>query len=196
MKKKGLVCLLLLSLFLTGCGKNAGLKAKELTENTLYIGKDGRVVSGIVESFDKEYYVKEELESFIEEEIEACNSRFGEKRIKLSSLMIEEKGQAKMVVEYDSMEDYAVANQTVGSLLSFEEAKEQGLLPDTMKNMADGSSISLEELEAKAEDKVAVFTEEYNVILDGKVLYYQNCAAKSTESVHTSGTETAIIIFK
>lgn len=196
MKKKGLVCLLLTCLFLTGCSKNPGLKAEELTADTLYISKDGSIVSGIVESFDKEYYVKEELESFIEEEIEDYNSQSEKDRIKLSSLAIEEKGQARMVIRYASIEDYAAVNKNQASLLSFEEAYAQGLLPDTMKNMADGSSTSLESIKAEAQNKVAIITEEYDVILDGTVLYYQNCAAKSTESVHTSGTETSIIIFK
>lgn len=196
MKKKGLVCFLLTCLFMTGCSHNPGLKAESLTADTLYIGRDGSIVCGIVEDFDKEYYVKEELESFIEEEIEDYNSQSGKDRIKLSSLAIEEKEQARMVIRYAGIEDYAKVNKTEASLLTFAEAKAQGLLPDTVKNMADGSDTSLRDVEAEDKSKVAIITEEYDVILDGTVLYYQNCAAKSAESVHTSGTETSIIIFK
>lgn len=195
MKKKGLICLLMASLFLTGCSNAPGLKADEIENSTLVIDKKGIVQGGVVESFDKEYYSKEELEDWIDEWIESYNSSVGENRVKLKSFLADEKN-ASMVVQYDTIEDYAAVNQVEAGILSFDEAKSQNILPETLVSMEAGNSVETKELEADPEWQVLFLTEEYDIILEGKVLYYQNAAIKSTDSVHTTGNETAVIIFK
>lgn len=197
MKKKGLIGLLLIGLLLTGCGsREPNLKAEEIETNTLYVNKKGAVISGIAEGFEKEYYIEADLTKFIEEQIEGYNAEKGEERVTLSSLLIEEGKMASMVVKYDTVEDYAALNKIEARIMTFEEAQKQGLLPEAMINMTDGKRTKKADLKASAKDKVLFLQEEYDVILEGKVLYYQNSAPKSTESVHTSGDKISIIIFK
>lgn len=195
MKKKGLICLLLSGIILTGCGKNPGLKAGEIDHNALFVDKKGSITCGVVESFEKDYYMEEELKTCIDEWIESYNSTAGEDRVELKSFLVAEK-EASMVVAYDTVEDYAAVNQRQAGILSFEEAKEQGLLPETLISAKDGSTVAAEDLEIDEKSKVLFLEEEYDAIVDGKVLYYQNGALKSTDKVHTAANEMSIIIYK
>lgn len=193
MKKKGLIALLMTGLLLTGCS-GGSLEAGEFDENTLILSKKGTVLCGIAESFEKDYYDAQELKAFAQECIESYNTQQGEDRVELSSFEAEEK-KASMVVSYQAVEDYAAVNSTVAGLVTYEEAKSQGLIPDTLINMSDGSTVAATDVEAE-EGKVFFLSEECDVTVEGKILYYSNSALKSNDSVHTAGNGTAIIIFK
>lgn len=187
MKKKGLITVLAAALLLTGCGSK-GLEAGEFDCNTLLIEKKGAVQSGITDSFDKDYYKEDELKSFTEEWIEGCNAE-------LMSFLVENK-KASMVIKYETVADYAGANRVETELMTYAEAKEKELLPETMVSMTDGSSVARENLEAAEENKVLFVPEDCDVVVKGKLLYYSNAALKSKDSVHTDGKDTSIIIFK
>ncbi len=196
MKRKGLLCLAMAGLLLTGCGGGTGLKAGKIDTNTLIIDKDGGAFNGIVESFEKDYYEEGELKEFLDGWIEDYNAGKGKDQVTLESFLVQDK-EASMVVKYKTLEDYAAINNTEAGIVSYEEAKNQGLLPESMVNMADGSTVARENLETDAGAKVLFLVEEYDVVVDGKVLYYSNSALISgNDSVHTKGDGSAVIIYK
>ena len=60
-----------LTLGLTACGHTVGDVDLESGQSAIYIQKDGMVSYAVSESFDKDYYDKDELKKEIEAEIKA-----------------------------------------------------------------------------------------------------------------------------
>ena len=60
-----------LTLGLTACGHTVGDVDLESGQSAVYIQKDGMVSYAVSESFDKDYYDKDELKKEIEAEIKA-----------------------------------------------------------------------------------------------------------------------------
>ena len=63
-----------LTLGLTACGHTVGDVDLESGQSAVYIQKDGMVSYAVSESFDKDYYDKDELKKEIEAEIKAYNA--------------------------------------------------------------------------------------------------------------------------
>ena len=63
-----------LTLGLTACGHTVGDVDLESGQSAIYIQKDGMVSYAVSESFDKDYYDKDELKKEIEAEIKAYNA--------------------------------------------------------------------------------------------------------------------------
>ena len=60
----GLLCAILM----TGCGSSL-----EADTNTIYVEKNGKITSVDVEAFDQSYYDETELETFVDEAVNAYN---------------------------------------------------------------------------------------------------------------------------
>ena len=87
--------------FFSGCGTNYNT-----VEDTVFLLKNGKVVSTDVEDFDTDTYSKEDLEKFVNEAVEAYNSEHGKDTIEKKKLKVE-NGTAVLTLEYASAEDYA-----------------------------------------------------------------------------------------
>ena len=108
MRKFTLISLIMLmtAMILTGCGTDYSAK-----ESTVYILKNGRVVSTDVETFDSSVYDEAGLESYVQDAISAYEQEYGSKKVTLKSLTFE-NGMATLIIEYASAEDYANFNKT------------------------------------------------------------------------------------
>lgn len=128
-----LVVVIVIAVFLLG-----GCSAYETDANTIYILKDGKVVSNNVESFDEEVYGKDELKSYIKDVINTYNSENG-KLVKQKTLKVKD-GVATLVMEYASpevFEDFEGTEIFVGSLA---DAVAAGYtFEGDFANVADGS---------------------------------------------------------
>ena len=106
MKKFGhvLLSLLLCIGLLTGCGTS--FKADE---STVFVLKNGRIVSTDVEDFDEKTYDKDGLTQYVKQEIRAYNDKNGKGSVALKKLVVGDK-KATLTISYKTAEDYAKFN--------------------------------------------------------------------------------------
>lgn len=122
------------SITLWGCGKSVSADATTIT-----IEKDGKISSVIVEAFDKEYYLEEELKSSIESDIADYNRANGADTIVLNGLTVKD-GLASPSITYQNAKAYADFNNKKFFYGTVAEAYEKEYLLDiTLKNVADES---------------------------------------------------------
>ena len=118
MKAKGLLGILLLSVFLmAGCEKEPeapeNLLAEEIQVETLYLRADGTVQSAYVEEFGKSYYQESELRSFMDEMIAAYNESNGTNLVELTQLRAS-GGKVYAILTYQDVAAYAEFNTHFG----------------------------------------------------------------------------------
>lgn len=122
------------SITLWGCGKTGSTDATTIT-----IEKDGKISSVIVEAFDKEYYLEEELKSSIESDISDYNRANGADTIVFNGLTVKD-GMARPSITYQNAKVYADFNKKEFFYGTVAEAYEAEYLLDiNLKNVADES---------------------------------------------------------
>ena len=190
MKKKiSLFLITLLSLMcLTACGDSL-----KVDKNTVYVKKNGKIIGASVESFDKNYYDTEELETYINEQVDEYLSDHEKKSVEVDKFSVEE-GIAKLNIKYAGYEDYAEFNGVEMFVGTVPQAMAAGYnFDDTFLKVEDGklgSSLGRDELIEASEDskyKVVILSEKVDVKVKGTVLYvsedYTSLAAKNTVSI-------------
>ena len=190
MKKKiSLFLITLLSLMcLTACGDSL-----KVDKNTIYVKKNGKIIGASVETFDKNYYDAEELETYIEEQVDEYLSNHEKKSVKVDKFSVEE-GIAKLNIKYAGYEDYAEFNGVEMFVGTVPQAMAAGYnFDDTFLKVEDGklgSSLGRDELIEASEDskyKVVILSEKVDVKVKGTVLYvsedYTSLAAKDMVSI-------------
>ena len=106
MKKFGqivLVFLLSVGMF-TGCGTSY-----KADESTVFVLKDGKIVSTDVENFDEKTYDKDGLKEYVKNEIDTYNEKNGKGSVSLKKLDTGEK-KATLTIAYRTAEDYQKFN--------------------------------------------------------------------------------------
>lgn len=180
-------------LLATGCTKGA-----DATKTTLYVEDDGKVTSAIVESLDKDYYDMDELEKWTIQEIESYNDDNTEDAVVLKKCE-KEDGNAKVTLEYASMEDYSSFNHVDAFCGTITEAAEAGYdFGDELKSTKGKPSIGYTELEGN-DDYYALITQEaQEIVLDNDILYASSNVkvngAKAT--IDKDNRELVYIIYK
>ena len=210
MKKLYGIFLMILALgMLGGCSK------KDPDTNTVYIGKDGSVTEAAVEAFDKDYYKQEELESFIQDEIAEYEKTHEEKQVKLESFTVEE-GTAKLLMDYESYQDYQDFNgrelfagtvvQAIAAGYSFntdflpvEDGKIAGEA-DTESTESPADAVSGSEVTKNEDYRVVVINEDTDVVVKGSIKYVSAGSVtlkdKKTASVQTVNEGVSYIVYK
>lgn len=103
--------------FLNGCNSYAS------DVNTIYLLKDGTVVSNTIESFDESLYSKDALKTYIKESIDTYNSK-NEAAVKQKSLKVKDAA-AVLLMEYasaDVFEDFEGTEFFTGTIAEALEA--------------------------------------------------------------------------
>lgn len=191
-----IICLLLVILpVLTSCGRETKLSADNVKENTILIRQDGTLEQYITETFEKEYYKEKDLAAFAEEAMEQYNNGKEKKQVSLVSVKVKEK-TAHMMIEYETVEDFAAFNSLEASFLSVKEAKEQKILPDVLYKSNKGIEVSLEK--AKLDDNWHVFcmSGNTNIRTAGEMKYYSNAILLNQTTVKANAEKIALVIFK
>lgn len=201
MKKRVLLLTLICAVFLAvGCNKKTeekdiSLSINKVKVNSLLIRKDGSIQSSAIETFQKEYYNKEELQQFIEKKIGYYNAKYGEDSVTLHSL--EEKDEnAILVLNYKSMEDYERLYGIETKHYTMEEAIAADVIPDTMKIVDKDGQASKQEVEENQNCKVVIVNEELDVIVNGTILYYDNGAILNKTTMQSIGDGRSVIVYK
>ena len=145
-----------LMLSLTGCGKAA--KLPETVVNTsLVVEKNGKVVSYLVNTFDKDFYSLDGLTQMVQEEAEEFNAAHGdaaEPPMAVKTVqMLEEGATVQVVQEFADTESYADYNEQELFYGTRVEALAEGISVDLgLVSAADGTPAEEQKLN-KALDK-------------------------------------------
>ncbi len=107
-KKRTGILLTVGMMLLTACGSFGN----GTDETRIYLNKDGSIHSYITESFDKEYYLQEELQQMILSEAASYNRHTGESRITVEKVEVAEQ-VATVEMTYAAAEDYSAFNDGI-----------------------------------------------------------------------------------
>lgn len=170
MKKKAeLLLAVMCILFITGCGVSYDVET-----STVFVDKKGKITEVSVESFDKDYYDKDELKEFVEEHIEAYHEQYGKDRVKIDKLTVED-GVASLKMEYSSAEDYSVFNGEEFFCGTLPEAMAAGYdFTDTYYVIADkepGERVDRDDFLDNPDLKVVIMRQGINVTVPGEIKY-------------------------
>lgn len=187
---------------LASCGGTA------VTENTIELKKNGKIVEYIAEDFEASYYDADELSSFVDSEVDAWTGE-NDGSIKVSKDKVED-GTAYVTITYDSADTYAnftgtelfsgsvVQAQSAGYDfdLDFISADTETASDDTEDEESDSSVIegtiissyiSGSEIAGEDDLKVLIIGDAVDVVVPGTVKYisadFASITGKSKVSV-------------
>lgn len=174
---------------LSGCGDKY-----EAVDSTVFIEKDGTVLSTDIESFDPATYDESGLKSFVEETIDGYTAEHGKNSVSLQDLTFEE-GQAKLSIRYASVSDYTAFNEIELFSGSLAEALAAGYTFDgEFAEISDGERKICDASAFLNGDgyKVVIIKANTNVHVNGKVRYVsaQNVAMLDNSTVSISNENT------
>ena len=103
-KAEKLLLLAATAVLLAGCSMKFSAE-----EDSVYVNKKGEVLGAIVESFDKDYYDKDELQDMLEQEVVEFNAENGKDSVEVDSFKVS-GGSVKIIMNYSNWADYAHFN--------------------------------------------------------------------------------------
>lgn len=189
MKRLGCVGLsaVLSILTLAGCGQS-DLKADT---DTVYVEKNGAVLSMDVEAFDQEYYDEAELKEFVDSEVSDYNGQHGEKSVEVKDLSVEDK-TAKLKLAYRTVDDYTAFTGVELYQGKVVQAMAAGYDFDVDFAAVDKDGVHGvlgSEITDQGDLKVVIIKANTNVQVDGKILYVScdnvTLTGKNTVSIQT-----------
>lgn len=183
-----LLVIIILGVFVFG---SCGTDYTKTDMNTVYVLKDGKIVSTDLETFDEKKYSQEELESYVAGIIDTYNKENGEDSMKQKSLSIEEKA-AKLVLEYANADVYEAVNGIEFFVGSVEEANKAGYTFTEEINFAklvDGKAVAAvpSDFADNADYKVIVIKSNTKVVVPGEICFV------STDNIAKVGDDYVVI---
>lgn len=138
----------------------------------LQIDKNGRIISHIVEAFDKDYYTIEGLEAMIQKETAEYNAQKPE-AVTFQSAELSGEGDIVVTMQFASAEDYRAFNGSVLFYGTIAQAKEEGFSLDTeVVSVSDGTKkLGKADMEAMPDSHILIVDESVQISLPDKVLY-------------------------
>lgn len=205
-----LFLLLVAALALAGCKKktddsdNANVPA---TNHKIEVDSEGSIVETLVEKFDKEYYSKAELTTFVDGLISDHNKTAGGDKVTLNS--IEEKdNEVTLELKYSTAIDYTEFNNVILFVGSISDAISAGYefeidFSKISKGKVDTEDVKADEIKALGDDYTVIVTNQageaavpsnisyisQNVVIKNKqaaVIVEENGAVDGTETTETA----------
>lgn len=167
LKRIIILCSVLMITGSTACGFG---KQTEQTEIT--ISKDGTVSMQIIESFDKPYYDKEELQQRILTEVANYNRNVGNGNISVEKIEVEEQS-AKVIMVYAEYEDYARFNGNIFFVGSVAEAQDAGYDLNTVLSGVEDAveTVGMSDMLMMTDYRILITDSKEPITLDGKADY-------------------------
>jgi len=161
---KSLLTLALCVVIFGGCSMSYSAE-----ENSVYVNKDGEIVSAMVESFDKDYYDAEELQEMLEQSVVEYNAENGKGSIEVESCKVD-SGKIKVVVDYATWADYANFNNVQFFAGSMEDLQGKNYGKNVSFVSRDGSAaVSFDQIDTAY--RVILLEEKVVVQTSGKIEY-------------------------
>lgn len=141
---------------------------------TIYVEKNGKVISVDVDSFEEDYYDETELQTYITEAVDAYTKDNGKGSVKLTELTTDSE-VAKLTMEYQSVEDYASFNNeelfqgTVADALAAGYDFETVFLK--VENEKITERVTAKQVKASSDLKVVITDTNANIKIDGTIRY-------------------------
>jgi len=179
----------------TGCGRGSKLSADTIEKNTILIRSDGSMEQFIVEKFRKNYYTEEGLKEFADKEISEYNKEADKEAISLSHITVKKK-QARLMLSYHSFKDFNQFNMMDCRLLTVAEARDEGILPDTLSKAEGDEKVSLSDAQLEDTWSVFLFCGNSDIQTGGELQYYSGAILLGQSTVEANDGETTVVIFK
>ena len=180
------------AILLMGCGQKF-----EPTESTIFVTSKGVVKSAIMESFDKSYYDFDELYKSVEKEVKAYCLDNIEETVTLTSLT-EENDSVTLLMDYQTVEDYANFNEVLLFSGTFAQAVAEGYLPDTLHDV-EGITAEID-LEKQGDLKVLVTEESVCIQTSGRIKFVSDNVTvldkKLAKAMEAGKTHPAFVLYK
>ncbi len=159
--------LLVGAMILGGCGKSS----YAADSSTVFVQKDGTVVTTDVEDFDESQYSTSELREYVQDAVAEYTSENGSKSLKFTNLDVS-NDVARLTLTYASTEDYAAFNDTVLYTGTVVGALKDGFDYDVSFKQADGKEVSVSQVLDSEKLKIVIIRTGSSVQVPGKVVYY------------------------
>lgn len=183
--------LTLLVLFAAGRFKGHGVSAGDYDRSTLVFSKKGGITAVSVESFDKDYYSKEELDKAVDTALKDYQAAGGS-GIAKKSLSVG-NGTAKLVMTYDSTEEYEQFNRVPAYFGTVSGAQEKGYSLDgligTPSRLDSGSLLPADGLSDLSGHGCIVITEEADIVTGKGIPILYASSNLTTKDDHTASLE-------
>lgn len=168
---------------------SCGTDYAETDTNTVYVLKNGKIISTDVETFDEKSYDENELKDYIKENIDTYNAENGKNSLKQKSFDVED-GKAVLVMEYANVDAYEGVNGVELFVGTVKEAQDAGYKFDvSFAKLTDGKAVV-----AKADDfatsegyKVVIIKSNTKVVIPGEICFV------STQSIAKVGEDYVVI---
>ncbi len=189
--------LLLVLLMLTACGS-----AEPEEISTIEVQKDGSIIQSTVGSFDKDYYSKEDLESFAKEEIQSYSAS-GDGTIELSDISMLDDGNVKLTLKFDNSETYTAFEGKTLFMGTIAQAivagyEPSGYMTPVKEGESADASVKVKEADYTMDMNILVVQEQYEVTVPGEILWVSSVGTKLTgeSSVQINTDELTYIIYQ
>lgn len=181
-----LIVILAVGIFVFG---SCGIDYTETDTNTVYVLKDGKIVSTDIEKFNQQNYDSEKLKNYLDSVVDTYNNENGEDSLIQKSLTVEEN-TAMLVLEYADTKVYKDISGVELFVGTIQEAKDAGYTFEAeYAKMKDGKAVvaSAEEFMNDEEYKVIVIKSNTKVVVQGKIGYV------SVQNVENVGKDYVVI---
>ena len=168
----------------------------EVTENTVMLMKDGAMQSSIVEDFDKDYYDKAELETFINDTITEYEKVNGEDTVKLESLKVSNQ-KATATFSFKTVNDFNSFEDKESNVLTKEEALTDERVMESLTSVDSSEEVATAEaLTDKKQTIYVIVATGEDVRVEGNILYYGNGELKDKNTVKTGSEGYTVVVFE
>jgi len=162
------ICIFAVMLTAVGCSSSF-----QPSVTSIYIQDNGKITQAIVESFEKEYYSSQELQSMVEKEVDAYNSSYGEERITIQKAEIE-ADTLYLLIDFQDADTYGQYNEVYCFSGTVEQALKEGLSFDMIFKDIQYEEYSAADVTEQKSNSVVVLKEEEIVQLQSPVKYVSN----------------------
>ena len=180
------ILILILGIFVFGsCGTNYA----KTDMNTVFVLKDGKIVSTDLETFDGKQYDADELESYVAGVIDTYNKENGEDSLKQKKFSVEEN-TATLILEYANADVYEEVNGVEIFAGTVKDAQKAGYAFDVnFAQMKDGKAVVADanDFVNGEEYKVIIIKSNVKVVVPGEVCFV------STQNVSKIGEDFVVI---
>ena len=192
-KKTSLIaCICLSILLLSGCTQ---VKTPDIiTTSTITVLNKGRIISSLVEDFDKDYYKLEELSKMVMEEAVKYNSAYEDNPVNVLSVQMAEGSNDKVIVttEYSNHKVYKETHEKEFFWGTIAEAKDAGydLNVTLVSAKENNTSIGSEEILAMEKNHILIIEDNVDIRCPNKVLYLdKNASVNEDGTINVSDAE-------